>query len=337
MNKINVGIIGYGVVGEKRKISIDKCKKFNLVAISDKDKKKNPNIKDIKFYSSYKKLVISEDIDVVFICLPTKEAVQATILSIKKGMHIFCEKPPARSYKELFQIKKLLSLNHKKNIKLLYGFNHRYHDSVIEAKKIISSKKYGKILNFRGIYGKSMIVGHEGGWRSSKKESGGGILIDQGIHMLDLLLNFSSGFNEIYSFLSNNYWKYGVEDNAYVLMRNNKRQVAMIHSSATEWRHKFRLEITLEKALIELRGILSGTKSYGEEELVIIPKKKYSKTGSLNYDSKKYLQDQSWDREVSMFENIISSNIKNFDGNIDQALEVMKIIDKIYTFKKNSL
>ena len=167
-----------------------------------------------------------------------------------------------------------------------------------------------------------------------QKESGGGILIDQGIHMLDLLLNFASNFDQIYSFTSNKYWKYNVEDNAYVLMRNKRNQVAMIHSSATEWRHKFRLEITLEKALIELRGILSSTKSYGEEELIITPKNEYSKIGSLKAVSKKYLEDNSWDWEVSMFEKIILTNKKVFDGNIDQALEVMKIIDKIYTFQK---
>lgn len=333
-NKINVGIIGYGVVGKKRALSIKKCKYLNLIAISDINSKNNPKKDKIKFYNSYLELINSKNIKAIFICLPTKDAAIATKLSIKSGLDIFCEKPPATNLKELLEIKKLL--NNYKNLKLVYGFNHRYHESVIEAQKIIKSKKYGKIINFRGVYGKSTIVGFDGGWRSSKSESGGGILIDQGIHMLDLILNFSGDFNKIYSFISNKFWKYDVEDNAYILMKNKKNHVAMIHSSATEWRHKFRLEITLEKALIELRGILSGTKSYGEEELVIIPKK-YSKTGSLNYDSKKYLQDQSWDREVLMFENIISSNIKKFDGNIDQALEVMKIIDKIYTLKKNSL
>ena len=107
----------------------------------------------------------------------------------------------------------------------------------------------------------------------------------------------------------------------------------MIHSSATEWRHKFRLEIGLEKALIELRGILSSTKSYGEEELIITPKREYSKTGSLMNISKKYLQDNSWDIEVRKFENTIVKKAIVKDGSIDQALEVMKLIDKVYTSK----
>ena len=330
-NKINVGIIGYGVVGKKRALSIKKCDYFNLVAISDINQKNNPKDEKIKFFNSYLELIRQKNIKVVFICLPTKYAAKATTHAIKNELDIFCEKPPARSFKELSKIKQLLNKN--KKLKLVYGFNHRYHDSVVEAKKIIKSKKYGNIINFRGVYGKSTIVGFDGGWRSSKTEAGGGILIDQGIHMLDLILNFSSNFNKVYSFNSNKFWKYNVEDNSYILMKNKKNHVAMIHSSATEWRHKFRLEIGLEKALIELRGILSSTKSYGEEELIITPKREYSKTGSLMNISKKYLQDNSWDIEVRKFENTIVKKAIVKDGSIDQALEVMKLIDKVYTSK----
>lgn len=325
---INVGIIGFGVVGKRRKESIDKCKNFKLIAISDINPKNKYDDSSVRFYKSYIDLIKLQSIKAVFICLPTKDAVIATKLAIIAGLSIFCEKPPARSYVELLSIKKILQKY--KNSKLVYGFNHRYHSSVIEAKKIVSSKKYGKIINFRGVYGKSTIVGFEGGWRSSKINAGGGILIDQGIHILDLILNFSSDFDEIHSITSKKYWKYDVEDNAYILMKNKKNQIAMIHSSATEWRHKFRLEIGLEKALLELRGILTSSKSYGEEELIITPKIEYSKTGSLSNISKKYLEDNSWDIEVHKFEDTIISNKKVVDGSIDQALSVMKIIDKVY-------
>lgn len=327
-NKIDVGIIGYGVVGKRRAISINKSRYLNLVAISDINSDNKPNDTSIAFFKSYKDLIKKTKINAIFICLPTKDAAIATKLAIKSGLNIFCEKPPATSYKALLEIKKILPRGNK--LVLIYGFNHRYHDSVIEAKKLIKSNKYGKIINFRGVYGKSTIVGFDGGWRSSKSQSGGGILIDQGIHILDLILNFSSDFNKIYSFTSNNFWKYDVEDNAYILMKNKKNQVAIVHSSATEWRHKFRLEIGLEKALIELKGILSSTKSYGEEELTITPKNDYSKTGSLNSTTKKYLEDNSWDLEVRKFEDTILGNKKVLEGSIDQALSVMKIIDKVY-------
>ena len=125
------------------------------------------------------------------------------------------------------------------------------------------------------MYGKSKIVTYEKGeWRSKKRFAGGGILLDQGIHVLDLLRFFNGNFNEFKGFISNRYWKYDIEDNAFALMRDKKGIVASIHSSATQWQHKFRMEITLEKALIELNGILSGSEElWKEESLNLIAKK----------------------------------------------------------------
>ena len=208
--------------------------------------------------------------DILFISLPNKFAADATIKALKNKINVFCEKPPARNIKEL---KKVLKEFKKRNkIKLKYGFNHRYHDSIILAKKIIESKKYGKLINLKGLYGKSKIISFVGQWRSNKSIAGGGILLDQGIHLLDLMRFFCGEFNEIKSLVSNNYWKHKVEDNAYVIMRSYKNIVAMVHSTATQWQHQFRIEITLEKALINISGILSGSKTYGNEKIEIQPK-----------------------------------------------------------------
>jgi len=102
--------------------------------------------------------------------------------------------------------------------------------------------------------------------------AGGGILLDQGIHLLDIMRFFCGEFKEIKSLVNNNYWKYKVEDNAYVIMRSLKNAVAMVHSTATQWQHQFRIEITLEKALVNLSGILSGSKTYGNEKIELQPK-----------------------------------------------------------------
>ena len=99
-----------------------------------------------------------------------------------------------------------------------------------------------------------------------KKKVGGGILLDQGIHMLDLIYFFAGKFNEFKSFVSNKFWKYNVEDSAFALMKNDLGIIASIHSTATQWKHKFNIEITLEKATLILSGILSGSKSYGQEK-----------------------------------------------------------------------
>ena len=329
---LKVGIAGYGVVGKKRKKILDNIPGVRVVAISDKNKKNRILNKNINFYDDYNKL-FNENLNILFISLPNKYAADATIKAIKKNVNVFCEKPPARNLREL---KKVLNEFKKKNkAKIKYGFNHRYHDSIILAKKIIDSKKYGKLINLKGLYGKSKIITFAGQWRSNKTIAGGGILLDQGIHLIDIMRFFCGDFKEIKSLISNNYWKHKVEDNAYVIMRSNKNVVAMLHSTATQWQHQFRVEITLEKALVKLSGILSGSKTYGSEKIEIQPKfSKNKKKISINFK-----KDLSWKREIDEFVDCIKNNKKIYNGTINDAISVMKMIDTIYKsdskWKKN--
>ena len=168
-SQIRVGIAGYGKVGKIRKKILDKISGLSVVAISDKVIKQNEKNKKIKFFENYKKL-LKENLDVIFISLPNKFASDASIIAIKNKINVFCEKPPARN---ILELKKVLNVykKSKKKIKLKYGFNHRYHDSIFLAKKIIDSKKYGKVINLKGIYGKNKITPFTGGWRSKKINS----------------------------------------------------------------------------------------------------------------------------------------------------------------------
>ena len=330
---IRAAIIGCGVVGVRRKYYIEKNKNYSLVAISDiKFKKKIISKKNINYYKFYTDLIKNENINAVFITLPNYLAAKVTNLCLKRNINVFCEKPPARSLKEIQAVKKIK--NKKPNLVLKYGFNHRYHSSVKMAKKIIDSKKLGKILNFRCIYGKSKMITFESNdWRSKRKFSGGGILLDQGIHMLDLIKYFYGEFSEFYSCISNNYWNYNVEDNAFILLRDKTGVVAFLHSTATQWQHKFLMEITLQKGSIELGGILSGTKSYGSEKITILSKndiknKKKGKTYSFNADN-------SWKEEIKEFSDLIlKKKNKKAEGNIVDAEKIMLTIDKIYRADK---
>tara|TARA_B100001559_G_C16429896_1_gene589320 strand:- start:32 stop:1039 length:1008 start_codon:yes stop_codon:yes gene_type:complete len=326
--ELKIGIAGYGVVGKKRKKILDQIKGIKIVAISDKNLKNKVTSKNINFYNDYKKL-FNENLDILFISLPNKYAADATITALKKNINVFCEKPPARNIQEL---KKVLKEFRKKNqLKLKYGFNHRYHDSIILAKKIIESKKYGKLINLKGLYGKSKIISFVGQWRSNKSIAGGGILLDQGIHMLDIMRFFCGEFKEIKSLVSNNYWKHKVEDNAYIIMRSPKNIVAMVHSTATQWQHQFRIEITLEKALINLSGILSGSKTYGNERIEIQPKFLKKRNNKII----NFKKDLSWEREVKEYINSVKKNKKISNGNVYDAIAVMKMIDTIYKSDKD--
>ena len=269
--KLNVAIIGYGVVGKRRREYIAKNKNYNLVAVSDILFKKNFNRLGVSYYKNYEDIFLNfNNLQCVFITLPNYLSARVTILALKKKINVFCEKPPAKNYKELLTVKKYLT----KNIKLKYGFNHRYHGSIKKAKQIIDSKQLGSILNMRGLYGKSKILTYtKTDWRSKRKFAGGGILTDQGIHMLDLFHLFSGEFDEVKSFVSNKFWKHDVEDDVFAILRN-KKVIASINSTALQWEHKFRLEISLQRGSLLLNGILSGSKTYGNETLQIIEKKK---------------------------------------------------------------
>jgi len=325
---MKVGIAGYGVVGKRRRQYIDVNPHLHTTAICDINYSVERPCEDGVIYLSSYKSLLEQNLDILFVCLPNYLAAEATMAGLERGLHVFCEKPPGRSVKDIIDVIDI----HKKypDLKLKYGFNHRYHESVKKAKEIIDSEKYGKVISVRGIYGKSSIIPFDKGWRSERKYAGGGILLDQGIHMLDMILYFVGDFDEIKSFVSNDYWNHDVEDNAYAIMRNKTGCVAMIHSTATQWQHRFRLELTLEDALLELTGILSGSKSYGEEKLRLVPKENGSSVGSITERYTSYLEDNSWRDEVNEFASAIVNNKTIESGTSTDALKVMELVYKIY-------
>ena len=327
---LRVGIAGYGIVGKTRHRVLGQHDAFEVVAVSDITFKENPTaLENINAYSDYKELIDAEDLDVLFVSLPNKLASEATLIGLKKGLHVFCEKPPARSLEELYPIRDFLKEN--TDLKLMYGFNHRFHASIIDANNIIRDGSLGEVVNLRGIYGKSnMISFNQTDWRTKRSESGGGILLDQGIHMLDLMRYFAGDFTSVHSFISNSFWNFDVEDNAYVMMKSDTGIVAQLMSSATQWQHTFNLNITLEKGSLVLGGLRTSSKSYGEETLKIILSDAEKLDTKPQVEERSYDEDISWDEEIKCFAGVLlnSDNIEN--GSIDEALKIMELIETIY-------
>lgn len=325
---LRVGIAGYGVVGRRRREVIDAHPSMTVVALSDirfeADGIDEHGVYRCRTYPG----LFDQGLDVLFVSLPNNLAPEATITGLQRGLHVFCEKPPGRSVEDVRNVIRAERAN--PSAKLKYGFNHRYHESVKQAKRLIESGEYGRILNLRGVYGKSRIIPFAGGWRSERAKAGGGILLDQGIHMLDMIRYFAGDFDEVRSFVSNAYWGHDVEDNAFALLRSRSGCVAMIHSTATQWRHKFRLEITLEHALIELTGILSDSKSYGQEKLTLVSRDENALHGSFREETTQYLEDMSWRDEVHEFVDIIINDRQVASGNSEEALKVMEMAYRIY-------
>ena len=329
MNLIKVGIAGYGIVGKRRGECIKNNPKMDLVAVCDKNFENDSKFNGLKYYQNYNSL-LEHDLNAIFICMTNDIAAKVTIKSLEKKLHVFCEKPPGQNVQQVEDVIKVEQKNPE--LKLKYGFNHRYHHSVKDALSIVKSKKLGEIIDVNAIYGKSKVItatGSNADWRTKRQIAGGGILLDQGIHMVDLIRYFTGNYEEVYSFISNNYWKYDVEDNAYALMKSNKGVIAQLHSSATLWRHNFRLHITCELGGLILSGILSSTKSYGTETLTVVYKSN-DELGDPKEITTRYNYDPSWEQEVIDFADSITDNRTIKTGSSNDALETMKLVYRIY-------
>ncbi len=326
---LDVIVAGYGIVGKKRCKTIRENNFTRLVAVCDRNFENDGEFPNgIKYFRSFNDL-LNIKADILIVCLSNDVAAHVTAQGLKKGYNVFCEKPPARNIIDLSEV---IEVKKKSpDLKLMYGFNHRFHDSVEEAYRIIISGELGKIINMKGEYGKSKIITfNQPDWRTKRSIAGGGVLLDQGIHMLDLMMFFGGKFEKVYSYISNSFWKFDVEDNAYILMKSKDGVVAMLNSSATQWRHRFRLDINLEKGSLILSGILSGSKSYGEETLTVIKANPDHDNGDPIEFTTKYNKDNSWEKELKTFVESILNNQDITSGHIDDAVSVMTLIQKIY-------
>jgi predicted dehydrogenase len=329
MNQLKVGIAGFGVVGKRRKDCVARNPNLCVVAVCDQSFQDEGTFSDgVRYYRDYRRL-LADDLDVLIVCLTNDIAAEVTIAGLESGRHVFCEKPPGRSVEDIVKVVECEGRNSR--LKLMYGFNHRYHDSVQDALTVLRSGELGQVINIRGMYGKArLITFNQPDWRTKRELAGGGVLLDQGIHMVDLMRLFGGEFNEVHSFISNSHWRYDVEDNAYALMRTPAGVVAMLNSSATQWRHRFHLDINLERGSLILGGILSGTKSYGAETLTVVWADPDNDHGDPREQLTRYNRDSSWDGEIAAFTDCILNDQPVVGGNSDDALRTMQLVFKIY-------
>jgi predicted dehydrogenase len=326
-NQLRVGIAGYGVVGKRRRQFIDLQDGLVTVAVCDRKFEGDGDLGDgVAFFTGYDRL-LEQDLDALFVCLSNDMAAEVTMAGLNAGLHVFCEKPPGRTVAEIQQVIDCEAQH--PGLILKYGFNHRYHDSVQDALALAQTGELGRLINLRGVYGKSQIINFDSDWRTQRSIAGGGILLDQGIHMVDLLRLFAGEFTEYHSVISNDYWNHDVEDNAYALMRTEDGTVAMLHSSATQWRHRFHLDMSFDRGTIILAGILSGSKSYGAETLTVV-KRGADDRGDPQEQTTRYNQDYSWEREIAEFALAMRKGEPIRNGSSADALRTMQTVYNIY-------
>ena len=314
--------------GKRRRHHIDRHPDLETVAVCDRTLDGDGVFEDgVRYFTHYERL-LEVDLDVLFVCLTNDINPDATMAGLEAGLHVFCEKPPGRDVADVVRVIDCESTH--PGLKLKYGFNHRYHESVRDALALVGGGELGDVINLRGIYGKSQLVTFgQTSWRTTRALAGGGVLLDQGIHMVDLIRLFAGEFDRVHSFVSNGFWNHDVEDNAYALMRTGDGKVAILHSSATQWRHRFNLEITLQRGAITLSGILSGSKSYGAETMTVA-RKADDDRGDPREETRRYNHDPSWADEIAEFADAILRDKPIDNGSSDDALKTMQLVYRIY-------
>jgi len=320
---MKVGIIGCGLIGEKRASNLLDSK---LYAVADLDSDKAQSFRrfneELKIYSEWQDLLKDELIDIVIISTPNNYLTPIALEAIKSHKHILLEKPAGTSLEELKTLKEL-SESTGRVVKV--GFNHRFHPGLIKAKEIVNSGALGDLMFIRGRYGHGGRVGYEKEWRADPKISGGGELIDQGVHLIDLSRWFLGEFTQVNGVAHTYYWDMPVDDNCFLSLLNGKRQHAWLHVSCSEWKNMFSFEIYGRDGKIQIDG-LGGT--YGTEKITyykMLPEMGPPETTSWEYPMK----DSSWELE---YKNFLAAIVKSEDlcGSVNDAYEAMKIVKSVY-------
>lgn len=320
---INVAIIGAGLIGQKRAQHLPKGVKLQVVCnrSSEKGKALATHFNAV-YESDWKKVVKNPDIDAIIVATSHEWLIPISIEAIRNGKDIFIEKPGARNLKEF---NKLIAAHKKNPVAVSFGYNHRYHPSIIKAKEIIDSKKYGPVLFARMKYGHGGRLGYEREWRFTKELSGGGLLMDLGPHLIDLTNYLVGPLDEVTGYIGNVFWKTDLEDVAFFTLKNNKNQFSQISVTCVEWKNLFSLEIMLKTAKIQVDGL---GRSYGQEQLTLYKMKPEMGPPDVKvFDFPE--EDISWRYENNLF----FQKIKKKDFSNKSLLDtsyIFKIISRLY-------
>lgn len=320
---MNVAIVGCGLIGRKRALALGQ---HNLILAVDLDIKRAEAIAalriGVKVSTDFNDALKDPIVDVVIIATTNDMLARISLLAVKAGKHVLVEKPAARNFKE---IEGVIKVSRKNKVAVKAGFNLRYHPALRKAKELVDSGKLGELMFLRACYGHGGRIGYDKEWRANPEISGGGELIDQGVHLIDLSRWFLGDFISVQGFSHTYFWDMPVDDNAFLFLRTKKQQVAWLHVSCTEWKNMFSLEIYGKAGKIKIEG-LGG--SYGMEKLIyyrMLPQMGPPETAVWEYPD----EDKSWSLEFEAFMEAISTG-KPLDGDINDAYESLKIVDKVY-------
>lgn len=320
---MRVAIIGCGLIGQKRAKTLAGCQ---LVACVDQIPERAHALAKqhagCVALTDWHEVVTRDDVDIIVICTLHATLAEMALAAVKNGKHILVEKPAGRHSSELEPV---MAEANKSGVLARVGFNHRYHRAFRKARALVDANELGDLMFIRARYGHGGRVGYDKEWRAQPELSGGGELIDQGVHLIDLARWFLGDFEEVHGFAHTYYWDMPVDDNGFLLLKTAKKQVAHLHASCTEWKNTFSFEIYGRHGKIDING-LGG--SYGVERISFY--KMAETMGPPETFIWEYpMADDSWEYEFKEFIEDIQNNRKPLVGLAD-AHAALKIVEEIY-------
>ncbi|MFC1491329.1 Gfo/Idh/MocA family protein [Nitrospinota bacterium] len=327
VDSLNVAIVGCGYIGRKRMESLGG---HTLAAVGDTDLARARELArgrpGVFVSADWREVVDRADVDCVVVATTNDVLAEIALGAIRAGKHILVEKPAARHPSELALP---ISAARENKVAVHVGFNHRFHPALRKAREIVDSGLLGPMMFVRGRYGHGGRIGYEKEWRADPARSGGGELIDQGVHLIDLARWFLGDFSEVGGHAHTYFWDMPVEDNAFLLLRTAREQVAWLHVSWTEWKNLFSFEIYGKEGKLHVEG-LGG--SYGVERLacyIMLPEMGPPETTTWEFTG----GDESWRLEFDSFARAIREG-KEPEITLDDARAALEIVHRIYGVEK---
>jgi predicted dehydrogenase len=316
-------IIGCGLVGRKR---LDSLRPGQLIVACDLDKRRAQAFVHAagsgKITSKVDEAVCDPEVEAVIVSTPNGSLAPIASLAIRAGKHVLVEKPAGIRAR---QITELIELARQGSSCVRVGYNHRYHPALQKARKLVDAGAIGPLMFIRGRYGHGGRPGYESEWRAEPAISGGGELIDQGVHVIDLSSWFLGEFTCVKGHARTYFWRMPVEDNAFLSLQTATGQIAWLHVSCTEWKNIFSLEIYGQTGKLHIEG-LGG--SYGVERLTY-----YSMRPELGPPDTTIWEypgaDSSWDVEMKAFLEDIGLRRTPVPG-LHEAAATLQVVERIY-------
>lgn len=320
---LQFGILGCGLIGWKRANALGD---HRLVACADPDlaraEKLASSAANCAAYSNAERVLEHPGVDAVIVAATNHQLAPLTMQAVRSGKHVLVEKPGCIHSSELREIRAAAEQS-SRLVKV--GFNHRFHPSFQCAIGIFRQGGIGPLLHIRARYGHGGRLGYDREWRADPLIAGGGEMLDQGIHLIDLARWFAGDFVEVNGHVTTAYWDMPVEDNGFLSMRTANGQTAWLHASCTEWKNLFSFELFGRDGKLQIDG-LGG--SYGVERLThyrMLPELGPPETTIWEYP----FADHSWARETAYFAERIAANELQVDS-VNDAIAAMEIVEALY-------